>query len=61
LQHIAWHSESFASSWLEFKNAIAVETRLALAFATIHEQHSPLPRYFGIGDPSGVASGMIPL
>jgi hypothetical protein len=41
---------------------VAVETRLALAIATIHEQQSPLPCYFGINNPpSGVASGMIPL
>lgn len=38
LQHITWHSVAFATLWLEFKNAVAVDTRLALAFASIHEQ-----------------------
>ena len=59
-QYIPWHIDAFAPSWHEFKNPVAVETRRALAFATIHEEPSPLSRHCGIGDLPGVASGMIP-
>ena len=46
---IAAHAYEVVSSFHQFANSIAGSNR-DLAFATVYEEHFPLPLYRGIGD-----------